>query len=58
MTMLRLWLIATGILFIALAVWAFAPVLLFVALLTTALAAISALMIGIARALQSWRQRR
>jgi len=55
---LRLWLVGTGIVLFALAVWAFAPVLLFLMLLTAGLGAISALMIGIARAFAGWRQRR
>ena len=58
MTLLRIWLIATAIALGALAVWALAPVLLFVVLLTVALGAISALMIGFARALQARRERR
>jgi ABC-type uncharacterized transport system permease subunit len=41
-----------------LAVWAFAPVLFFVLLLTAALGAVSAVMIGLARALRAWRERR
>lgn len=56
--LLRLWLAATGVVLVALAVWAFAPVLLFVLLLTAALGLLSALMIWIARALQAWRTRR
>ena len=58
MTMLRLWLIGTSVLLAALAVWAFAPVLVFVLLLTAALGVVSAVMIGIARALRAWRERR
>jgi ABC-type uncharacterized transport system permease subunit len=57
-TALRLWLIATAVALGALAVWALAPVLLFVVLLTAALGAVSAVMIGIARALRGWRERR
>jgi ABC-type uncharacterized transport system permease subunit len=56
--MLRLWLIGTSIILAALAVWAFAPVLVFVLLLTAALGVVSAIMIGIARALRVWRERR
>jgi ABC-type uncharacterized transport system permease subunit len=55
--LLRLWLVATGAILAMLAVWAFAPVLLFIVLLTGALGLLSALMIGIARALQARRQR-
>ena len=58
MTLLRIWLIGTAIALGALAVWALAPVLLFVVLLTAGLGAISALMIGFARALQARRDRR
>ena len=57
-TALRIWLIATGIALAALAVWALAPVLLFVVLLTAGLGAVSAVMIGIARALRTWKERR
>jgi ABC-type uncharacterized transport system permease subunit len=56
--MLRLWLIGTSIILAALAVWAFAPVLVFVLLLTAALGVVSAIMIGIARALRVRRERR
>ena len=58
MTALRLWLIGTSIALAGLAVWAFAPVLLFVLLLTAGLGALSAALIGIARALRRWRERR
>ena len=58
MTLLRLWMAATAVALLALAVWALAPVLLFVLLLTAALGAVSALMIGLARALRAWRERR
>lgn len=58
MTVLRIWLIASAAVLLALAVWAFAPVLLFIAILTAGLGAVSALMIGLARALGSWRERR
>jgi ABC-type uncharacterized transport system permease subunit len=57
-TALRLWLIATAVALGALAVWALAPVLLFVVLLTAGLGAVSAVMIGIARALRAWKERR
>jgi ABC-type uncharacterized transport system permease subunit len=56
--MLRFWLIGTSIILATLAVWAFAPVLFFVLLLTAALGAASAVMIGLARALRAWRERR
>lgn len=56
--MLRLWLIATSIVLVILAVWAFAPVLFFILLLTGALGLVSAIMIGLARALRAWRERR
>jgi hypothetical protein len=55
---LRFWLACSGGLFLALAVWAFAPVLLFILLLTAALGLLCAFMIGIARSLAAWRQRR
>lgn len=58
MTLLRIWLLATGVLVALLAVWAFAPVLMFVFLLTGALGLLSAAMIALARALQAWRERR
>ena len=58
MTVLRLWLIGTSIALAALAVWAFAPVLVFVLLLTAGLGVVCAAMIGIARALRAWRERR
>ncbi|HJU30061.1 MAG TPA: hypothetical protein VJ740_01340 [Hyphomicrobiaceae bacterium] len=58
MTLLRLWLIVTAVALLALAVWAFAPVLVFMVLVTAGLGAVSALMIGLARALRSWRERR
>lgn len=58
MTLLRLWLIGTSLVLVGLAVWAFAPVLVFVALLTAGLGAVCAVMIGIARALRVWRERR
>ena len=56
--MLRTWLIGTSVILGVLAVWAFAPVLVFVLLLTAALGVIAAVMIGIARALQAWRERK
>ena len=58
MRLLRLWLVATGIVLATLAVWVFAPVLLFIVVLTAALGIVSAAMIGLARALQAWRDRR
>jgi ABC-type uncharacterized transport system permease subunit len=57
-SVLRLWLVGTGVVLAGLAVWAFAPVLVFVALLTAGLGIVSAVMIGLARALQAWRERR
>jgi hypothetical protein len=57
-TLLRLWTIATSVLVAGLAVWAFAPVLVFIVLLALALGLLSAAMIGLARGLQTWRQRR
>jgi hypothetical protein len=57
-TVLRLWLVATTILLAAILVWAFAPVLLFFLLLTAGLGLVSALMIGLARGVQTWRARR
>jgi hypothetical protein len=56
--LLRVWLIATAVILTAIAVWAFAPVLVFVALLAAGLGALSAAMIGLARALQGWRAHR
>ena len=58
MTALRLWLVATTALLVAILVWAFAPVLLFFLLLTAGLGLLSALTIRMARALQAWRARR
>ena len=52
MTVLRLWLLATAVIAVALALWAFAPVMIFVLLLTAALGAVSALMVGVARVLR------
>jgi hypothetical protein len=57
-TLLRIWLIGTAAILMGMAVWAFAPVLVFVALLTAGLGILSALMIGLARALRAWRERR
>jgi hypothetical protein len=56
-TVLRIWLIATGVALAAMAVWAFAPVLVFMGLLAAALGLLSALMIWIARILQARRDR-
>jgi len=56
-TVLRIWLIATGVVLAAMAVWAFAPVLVFMGLLAAALGLLSALMIWIARILQARRDR-
>jgi hypothetical protein len=56
-TVLRIWLIATGVVLAAMAVWAFAPVLVFMGLLAAALGLLSALMIWIARTLQARRDR-
>ena len=53
MTFLRLWLLATLIIVSGLALWAFVPVMIFVLLLTVGLGALSAVMIGLARFLQS-----
>ena len=58
MTVIRLWLIGTSVVLAGLAVWAFAPVLVFVLLLTAGLGIVSAAMIGIARTLRAWRERR
>jgi hypothetical protein len=57
MTVLRLWLLATGLIVAALALWAFAPVMIFVLLLTVGLGAVSAAMIGLARLLEARRNR-
>jgi hypothetical protein len=53
MSMLRLWMAATAILLTGLVVWAFAPVLVFVLLLTVVLGLVCAVMISLARALDS-----
>ena len=58
MTVLRLWLIGTSVILVGLMVWAFAPVLVFFLLLTAGLGIVCAVMIGIARALRAWRERR
>ena len=58
MTVLRLWLIGTSVILVGLMVWAFAPVLVFFLLLTAGLGVVCAVMIGIARALRAWRERR
>jgi hypothetical protein len=58
MTLVRAWLIATAVLCTALFIWAFAPVLVFFGLLALGLGLLSALMIAIARALGTWRDRR
>jgi hypothetical protein len=57
-TLLRYWLAATAILLTGLAVWALAPVLIFIMLLAGALGVLSLAMIGLARGLQRWRERR
>jgi hypothetical protein len=57
-TALRIWLAATAIALVVLAVWAFAPVLVFVALLTVALGLAAAVMILAANRLRAWRERR
>jgi len=57
-SVLRLWLIGTSVVLAGIAVWAFAPVLVFIALLAGALGVLSALMIGLARWLQAWREKR
>ena len=58
MTVLRLWLIGTSVVLAGLMVWAFAPVLVFFLLFTVGLGVVCAVMIGIARALRAWRERR
>ena len=57
MTLLRLWLAATVIVLVGLAVWAFAPVLVFVMLLTAALGGLAAVMIVVAHRVRDWRDR-
>jgi hypothetical protein len=57
-TLLRIWLAATAVALALMAIWAFAPVLVFVALLTAALGLLALAMIGFARWLQAWRERR
>ena len=56
--LLRYWLAGTAIIVGALAIWAMAPVLVFLALLVVALGLVSFAMIGLARALAAWRNRR
>ena len=58
MTLLRFWLAATAIVLAGMAVWAFAPVLVFMALLLAALGLAAVAMIGLARRLRAWRERR
>lgn len=58
MTLLRFWLAATAIVLAGMAVWAFAPVLVFMALLLAALGLAAVAMIGLARGLRAWRERR
>lgn len=55
-TLLRIWLGATAVVFVAALVWAFAPVLVFLALLTLGIGLLSALMIALARTLQARRE--
>jgi hypothetical protein len=57
-TLLRFWLAASGILLAGLMVWAFAPMLLLMALLIGGLGLVAAFMIGLARRLGAWRERR
>lgn len=52
LSLLRLWLIGTGLVLGAVLVWAFAPVLVFLALLTGALGVLAMAMIGLARSLE------
>ncbi len=58
MSALRLRHTASAVILALLAVWAFAPVLLFLGLLAVALGLLCAAMIGLARRLQAWRERR
>ena len=51
-SLLRLWLIGTGLVLGAILVWAFAPVLVFLALLTGALGVLAIGTIGLARSLE------
>ncbi|HEX2335553.1 MAG TPA: hypothetical protein VHI72_03690 [Hyphomicrobiaceae bacterium] len=51
-SLLRWWLIGTGLALGAVLVWAFAPVLVFLALLTGALGVLAMAMIGLARSLE------
>jgi hypothetical protein len=55
--LVRTWLLGTLACLALLAIWAFAPVLLFVALVLAGLGAASALVIVLARALESRRHR-
>ena len=52
LSLLRWWLIGTGLVLGAVLVWAFAPVLVFLALLTGALGVLAMAMIGLARSLE------
>jgi hypothetical protein len=56
--LLRYWLTGTAIVLLALAVWALAPVLIFFVLLAGALGLVSFAMIGLARGLRAWRDRK
>jgi hypothetical protein len=58
MTLLRAWLIGSGLLLAGLAVWAFAPVLVFMGLVAAALGFLSLLMIRLSHALRDWWDRR
>jgi hypothetical protein len=58
LTVVRLWLLVTAVIVTGLALWAFFPIVIFVLLLTVALGVASALMIGIARLLRGWLERR
>ena len=57
-TAVRLWLLGTVIIVTGLALWAFFPVVIFILLLTVALGVVSAVMIGLARLLRAWLERR
>ena len=58
MSVLRIWLYGSAAIILAILVWTLAPVLFFILLLTAALGVVSAIMIGLARALQAWREGR
>lgn len=55
MTVLRLWLIATGALLAALVIWEIAPFLFLLLALTLGVGLVAALSVKLARTLEAWR---